>query len=87
MKWPNTVFRMYDIRGIAGTEITPEFAHALGRAFAGYAGEQGVRLTAVGGDVRTTTPELKEALMDGLLAEGMNVLDLGTVPTPVVYFS
>ncbi len=87
MKWPNTVFRMYDIRGIAGTEITPEFAYALGRAFAGYAGEQGVRLTAVGGDVRTTTPELKEALMDGLLTGGMNVLDLGTVPTPVVYFS
>ncbi len=87
MKWPETVFRMYDIRGIAGEEITPDFAYTLGRVFAGYVGEQGIQLTAVGGDVRTTTPELKDALIDGLLAGGMNVLDLGTVPTPVVYFS
>lgn len=87
MRWPENVFRMYDIRGIAGEEITEAFAYTLGLAFAQYARPQNVERIAVGGDVRTHTPPLKDALIRGLLEGGMNVVDLGTVPTPVVYFS
>ncbi len=87
MEFPETVFRKYDIRGIAGEEITEDFAHTLGLAFAQYVRPRNVERVAVGGDVRTHTPPLKEALIQGLLEGGLNVVDLGTVPTPVVYFS
>lgn len=87
MRWPETVFRQYDIRGIAGEEITEDFAYTLGLAFAQYVRPRNVERVAVGGDVRTHTPPLKEALIRGLLEGGLNVVDLGTVPTPVVYFS
>ncbi len=87
MRFPETVFRKYDIRGIAGEEITEDFAYTLGLAFAQYVRPRNVERVAVGGDVRTHTPPLKEALIRGLMEGGLNVVDLGTVPTPVVYYS
>ncbi len=85
MKLSENVFRKYDIRGIAEKEIDREFAYRLGLAYAFYVGGKGK--VAVGGDVRKTTPEYKKALMDGLRDGGLDVVDIGTVPTPLMYFS
>ncbi len=87
MKVNPQVFRMYDIRGIAGTDITPEFAFHLGKGYGTIIRENGGKRLSVGNDVRKSSPELKDALIDGLNSVGIEVLDLGTVPTPVMYFS
>ena len=84
-RYPEGVFRKYDIRGIAGKEITEQFAYDLGLAYARYVGNSGK--VAVGGDVRKTTPALKKALIDGLRDGGLDVVDIGTVPTPLMYFA
>ncbi len=83
--YPDKVFRKYDIRGISGEEITEEFAYALGLAYAKYTGNEGK--VAVGGDVRKTTPALKKALIEGLTDGGLDVVDIGTVPTPLMYYA
>lgn len=82
-----TIFRMYDIRGIYGTELDEEFAYHLGRAFSTLLREGGGNTVAVGQDVRPHSVPLKEALIDGLRDGGVNVIDLSTVPTPLMYFS
>lgn len=87
MKINPQIFRMYDIRGIVGTDITPEFAYHLGKGFGTIIKESGGQRLSVGNDVRKSSPELKDALIDGLTSTGIEVLDLGTVPTPVMYFS
>ena len=69
------------IRGRANTELTPELAMAVGRAVARVSGS---RLAIVGGDSRRSTPMLANALCAGLASEGIDVIDLGIVPTPVV---
>ncbi len=69
------------IRGRANTELTPELATAVGRAVARVSGS---RLAIVGGDSRRSTPMLANALCAGLASEGVDVIDLGVVPTPVV---
>ena len=84
------VFRQYDIRGIVGTDLTPELAEAVGRA---YASEVRAKFpgtaprVAVGEDNRPSSPGLRAALVRGLRSAGCEVLQLGTVPTPVTYFS
>lgn len=80
-----SIFKDCDIRGIAFEEITEETAHHIGRAFASLFPE-GTSFV-VGGDVRTHTPILKGALIEGLVRSGGNVFDLGTVPTPLFYFA
>ncbi len=87
MKVNPQIFRMYDIRGIVGTDITPEFAFHLGKGYGTIIREKGGKRLSVGNDVRKSSPELKDALIDGLTSVGIEVLDLGTVPTPVMYFS
>jgi phosphomannomutase/phosphoglucomutase len=73
-----------EIHGIYGPEINEEFARTLGQAI-------GTRLAGgrlvVGGDVRPTTPALKEALIDGALTTGCEIYDVGILPTPVLYFA
>lgn len=80
-----SIFKDCDIRGVVPEEMNPKVAYAIGRAFASSLPE-GV-LFAVGGDVRTHTPSLKDALIRGLCDSGGNVVDLGTVPTPLFYFA
>ncbi len=76
---------MYDIRGIADIDLDEEFAYKLGLAYSIYVGGSGN--VCVGGDVRTTTEKYKRALIDGLRDGGLNVIDIGIVPTPLMYFS
>jgi phosphomannomutase/phosphoglucomutase len=79
------IFREYDIRGLAEGELTDEVASAVGRAFGTFIGGS-VKVT-VGRDVRLSSPRLNASFSKGLAASGCNVVELGTVPTPLVYFS
>jgi len=71
------LFREYDLRGIIGKELTEEVAERLGRAYATYARERGVRTISLGRDGRLSSPGLHEALLKGLLASGTDVVDIG----------
>lgn len=85
--WPASVFKAYDIRGIVPDTINAGFAHALGQALAAKARDAAVRAVVVGRDGRLSGPELSEALQNGLLSGGIDVIDIGMVPTPLVYFA
>src|SRR5262245_51591508 len=87
MKLPAEIFRAYDIRGIVGRTLTPEAVRAVGRALAELGRERGAPTFAVGRDGRHSGPELVAALVEGLTAGGADVIDIGMVPTPVVYFA
>ena len=81
------LFREYDIRGIVGQELTEEVAEQIGRAFATVASPQGVKTVTVGWDGRPSSPSLRDRLTRGMTAGGLNVVDIGVCPTPVLYFS
>jgi phosphomannomutase / phosphoglucomutase len=81
------IFRSYDIRGITTSNLTEEVVYWIGRAFAAEALDQGQKRTAVGRDGRHSSAPLRDALTRGLTEGGMNVLDIGEVPTPVLYFA
>ncbi len=83
---PN-IFRQYDVRGIADRDLTDDVVEALGKAFGTYLRRRGMRTAAVGRDVRLSGPRLRDALVRGLTATGVDVIDVGVVPTPVLYFS
>lgn len=85
--FPCHIFRAYDVRGIAGTDISVDVAYRLGRAFAAMLPAHDRRPVVVGRDVRLSGPDLQEAVMNGLLDAGCNVIDIGTVPTPLAYFA
>ncbi|MBU3759041.1 MAG: phosphomannomutase/phosphoglucomutase [Candidatus Omnitrophica bacterium] len=84
---PSHVFREYDIRGIADTEFTDGFVTSLGRAFAALMLAENKTKISVGHDMRPSSERLKKALLAGLTSGGLDVVDLGLVPTPVLYFS
>lgn len=84
---PRGIFRAYDIRGIVGKELTPETVTSIGRAIGSEAHDRGEQTVIVGRDGRDSSPELAEALIHGLCAAGCNVIDIGMVPTPVLYFA
>jgi phosphomannomutase len=79
-------FKAYDIRGVVGTTIDEAFAEHLGRAFGTEARHAGERAVAVGRDGRLSGPALSAALMRGLAATGLDVVDLGAVTTPMLYY-
>ena len=83
---PN-IFREYDIRGIAETDLTDETAQAIGKAFGTHLLREGKKIITIGRDIRHTSPRLRNALVQGLTSTGMNVLDIGVVPTPAQYFA
>jgi phosphomannomutase/phosphoglucomutase len=82
-----SIFRAYDVRGVVGTTLNKGVARALGQAIGMLMGEKGLREIVVGRDGRLSGPELAGALADGLRATGIDVIDIGAVPTPVVYFA
>ena len=82
------IFRQNDIRGIVSTELTAEVAQALGGAYAALLHERGiVGAVAVGRDNRPSGDALRDALVAGLTAAGVDVVDIGVVPTPLLYWS
>jgi phosphomannomutase/phosphoglucomutase len=81
------LFREYDIRGIVGTELTEPIAERIGRAYATVGQARGVKTISVGWDGRISSPALRDALIAGLRAGGLNVVDIGICPSPVLYFS
>ncbi len=82
------IFRQYDIRGIVGQDLTAEAAEGIGRAYARHLAELGRRGDiAVGCDNRPSGPMLRDALLEGLTREGVGVIDIGVVPTPLNYWA
>lgn len=81
------IFRAYDIRGIAGKEVTTDFAQNLGRSFGSVVREAGGSKVSLGHDCRLSSPELYRALAEGLCEVGCDVYGIGMNPTPVTYFS
>lgn len=85
--FPDAVFKAYDIRGTVPEQLNPEFAHQLGLALAQRARQEGVDTLVVGYDGRLSSPDLSKALQEGICTGGVNTLDLGCVPTPLVYYA
>lgn len=81
------IFRAYDIRGVVGRTLDATTARAIGRAVASEAKEKGGTQVVVARDGRLSGPELLAAVTDGILEAGCDVLDIGAVPTPVLYFA
>src|SRR5262249_36597117 len=79
--------REYDIRGVADRDFPDDFVRDLGRAIGTHLVEAGARRIAVGRDCRVTSPRMHAALLEGLLATPVHVVDVGIVPTPVLYFA
>lgn len=86
LELPPQVYKAYDIRGIVPSELNAPFAQLLGRALARRALTLGIHEAVVGYDGRHSSPELAAALTAGMRAEGINTLDIGMVPTPMVYY-
>jgi phosphomannomutase/phosphoglucomutase len=81
------IFKAYDIRGIVGKTLTADAARSIGLALGSEARERGLKTIVVGRDGRLSGPELVDALAAGITAAGVDVIDIGCVPTPVTYFA
>jgi phosphomannomutase len=87
MPFTPSIFKAYDIRGVVPSGLNVEVAEALGKSFGTMAMAKGEKTVAVGRDGRLSGPDLSSALIRGLVAAGMSVVDLGKVTTPMVYFA
>ena len=86
-KLPHEIFKAYDIRGIVGKNLTAEIAEAIGHAIGSEARARDLTSVAIGRDGRLSGPELAQALARGLQKSGINVVDVGMVATPMLYFA
>lgn len=84
---PAEIFRAYDIRGVVDKGLSAEVVRQIGRAIGAEAYDRGQQTIVVGRDGRNSGPQLQEALIGGLRAVGRDVIDVGRVPTPVLYFA
>ncbi len=87
MHIPTTAFKAYDIRGIVPAALNEAFAEGLGKAYGTVALREGQKSVAVGRDGRLSGPALSAALVRGLVAAGIDVIDVGRVTTPMLYFA
>lgn len=87
MQIPQEIFKAYDIRGIVGKTLTPEIVEAIGHALGSEATARGQSKICIGYDGRLSGPELAAALSRGIRKAGIDVIDLGMVATPMVYFA
>lgn len=81
------IFRAYDIRGIVGETLSPSIVERIGVAIGSEAISRGLASLCIGYDGRHSSPELADALARGVMAAGCNVIHVGAVPTPVLYFA
>jgi phosphomannomutase/phosphoglucomutase len=84
---PAEIFKAYDIRGVVGRTLTPAIVERIGRALGSEARARKQCALAVGRDGRLSGPEISQALSKGLTRAGCDVIDIGMVPTPVLYFA
>lgn len=84
---PASIFRSYDIRGVVGRDLDEDVVEAIGRAIGSEARSRGIASLALGRDGRLSGPLFSAALCEGLLATGIDVIDAGCVPTPLLYFA
>ncbi|MEC4682143.1 MAG: hypothetical protein VST70_00455 [Nitrospirota bacterium] len=82
-----SIFREYDIRGNAETDLDEKTVTAIGQALAEMLREKGATTLAMGRDVRLTSPRISRTLSDTLLSSGISIIDIGTVPTPLLYYA
>lgn len=87
MKVNETIFRDYDIRGIVGEDLNEEFAECIGKAFGTYLLRRGTRETLVGYDARESSEGYYNAAVAGLVSSGVNVIKIGLVTTPMMYWA
>lgn len=85
--FPQHIFRAYDIRGNAESELTDELVSKIAGAIGSIAGEMGEQTVIVGCDGRTSSPRIKSALIRAMMETGRDVIDIGLVPTPLLYFA
>ena len=82
------IFREYDIRGIAGADLTEEVVECIGKAFTVYLrGKKKYNTVVVGRDGRLSSKAFAQAAIDGITSCGVNVIDIGEIPTPLTYFA
>ncbi|HOI81936.1 MAG: phosphomannomutase/phosphoglucomutase [Thermovirgaceae bacterium] len=87
MKLVANIFREYDIRGNAEEELTSETVRAIGLAYGTFLSREGVRKITVGGDVRLSTDRIKGDIIEGVTSAGVDVVDIGMVTSPLLYWS
>ncbi len=83
----NSIFKAYDIRGVIGKTLNADIAYQIGRAFGSAVCAKGEKAVVIGRDGRLSGPEMAQSLAQGLQASGVDVIDLGMVATPMVYFA
>ena len=81
------IFRQYDIRGIVDEDLTDDVAEQLGQGYGAYMVNLGAGRVSVGHDARPSSPPFRDALVEGIRSTGLDVVDIGMVPTPTLYFS
>ena len=82
------IFREYDIRGVADNDLTDETVNLIGKAYASWLIRSGITSgVTIGGDARLSTPRIKSALTEGIMSCGLDVIDVGLVTTPMLYWS
>ncbi|HXL03307.1 MAG TPA: phosphomannomutase/phosphoglucomutase [Bacillota bacterium] len=84
---PGHVFREYDIRGTVDKDLTREFVYMLGRALGRLYASKNVKSVAVGRDARASSPGFRDEIVGGLTKSGIDVYDIGLVPTPILYYA
>ncbi|MBQ7263972.1 MAG: phosphomannomutase/phosphoglucomutase [Synergistaceae bacterium] len=87
MEVTEKIFREYDIRGEADVDLSDEIVEAIGRGYGTWLRRRGVSAASVGGDVRLSTERIRAAAVRGLLSAGVDVIDVGIVTTPLLYWS
>lgn len=81
------IFRAYDIRGLTGTDINDEIAELIGRAYGTFINRSGGRTVVVGRDSRLSSPSIHKSLTNGIIAAGVDVIDIGLSISPMVHFA
>src|SRR6056297_966667 len=81
------IFREYDIRGVVEEDFTDDVVINIGKGYGTLIKNRGARKIALSGDIRTTTPRLKKLFTKGVLSTGIDVIDIGILPTPANYYS
>ena len=87
MKIKTNIFREYDIRGVYPTEINEEISNTIGKAYGTYIKKYNEKLCLVGHDNRLSSESLNNALINGILSTGVDVIDIGLVTTPMLYYA